>query len=100
MIPTAAAGFLAGKSFCFLTTIGNNNWILDSGASDHITHDLSLLHDVKPLQQPCYITMPNGKKAQILHVGSLFFGNAMVLKDVFHTPEFQFNLLSISKLTK
>ena len=52
---TAAAGFLAGKNFCFLTTIGNNNWILDSRASDHITHDLSLLHYVKPLQQTCYL---------------------------------------------
>jgi len=44
--------------------------------------------------------MPNGKKTQILHVGSLFLENGIVLKDVLHTPEFQYNLLSISKLTK
>ena len=35
--------------------------ILDCGASDHITPDLSLLHNVKPVRTPCYITMPNGK---------------------------------------
>ena len=44
--------------------------------------------------------MPNGKKAQILHIGSMFLGPSIILKDILHTPEFQFNLLSISKLTK
>jgi len=44
--------------------------------------------------------MPNGKKAQILHVGSMSLGSGIILKDVLHTPEFQFNLLSISKLTE
>jgi len=42
-----AISFLAGKRCCFLTTSANNAWILDSGASDHITPDLSLLHEVK-----------------------------------------------------
>ena len=96
----SAAGFLAGKSFCFFSSIGNNYWVIDSGASDHITHDLSLLHDIRPIQQPCYITMPNGKKAQILCVGSMSLGAGIVLKDVLYTPEFQFNLLSINKVTK
>jgi len=44
--------------------------------------------------------MPNGEKAQILHVGSTFLGPSITLKDILYTPEFQFNLLSISKLTK
>jgi len=94
------ASFLAGKSFCFFTTISSDTWILDSGASDCITHDLTLLHDIKPLQQTCYITMPNGKKAQVLHIGSMYLGSDLILKEVLHTPEFQFNLLSISKLTR
>jgi len=91
---------MAGKRLCFLATIGNSYRILDSGASDHITHDLSLLHDVKPIQQNCFITMPNGEKARILHVGSMALGHDIILKDVLYTPAFRFNLLSISRLTK
>jgi len=95
-----AAGFLAGKRFCFLTTIEKDTWIIDSGDSDHITPNLSLLHNVRPIQYPCCITMPNGRQASIRNVGSVFFSSGMELRDVLHIPEFQFNLLSISKLTR
>ena len=44
--------------------------------------------------------MPNGEKAQILHVGSMFLGPDIILRDILHALEFQFNLLSIRKLTK
>ena len=43
------ASFLAGKRFYFFTSINNNTWIVDSGASDHITYDLSLLQKVRPI---------------------------------------------------
>ena len=32
-----AAGFLAGKGYCMVTFFAHKTWILDSGASDHIT---------------------------------------------------------------
>ena len=62
------ASFPAGKRFCFFTSLDNSTWIIDSGASDHITSHLSLLQDVSVIQDSCYITLPNGKKAQIKHV--------------------------------
>jgi len=95
-----AAGFLAGKRYCMLASFANKSWIVDSGASDHITPDLSLLHNVKRIQSACYITMPNGKKASIKHVGHIQLAPNLVLDNVLHVPEFQFNLLSISRLTK
>ena len=79
-----AAGFLAGKTYCFLSTADHHTWIIDSGASDHITSDLSLLNDVKPMHQDCYITMPNGKKVQIKHTGSMLLAPGLVLKNVLH----------------
>ena len=54
---------MPGKGFCMFTSFGNHNWIIDSGATDHITYDLSLLHNVKAIQVPCYITLPNLKKS-------------------------------------
>lgn len=95
-----ATGFMAGNRFCFFTSINNNTWIVDSGASDHITYDLSLLQKVRSIQDHCYITLPNGKKAQIRNTGSMTLSPDLILRDVLHIPDFQFNLLSISKLTK
>ena len=91
---------MAGKSFCFLTTVGNNTWIIDNAASDHIIHNLSLLHDTELVHEACYITMPNEKKAQIQHVGSMTVDPGLVLKNVLHSPEFQFNVLYITRHTK
>ena len=91
---------MPGKGFCMFTSFGNHNWIIDSGATDHITYDLSLLHNVKAVQVPCYITLSNGKKAQVKNIGSLFLNQGLELENVLHIPEFQFHLLSISKLTQ
>jgi len=82
------------------TFFSNSIWVIDSGASDHITPDLSLLHNVRKVQAMCYITMPNGKQAQVKHVGSVCLTAGLILQDVLHISDFQFNLLSISKLTK
>jgi len=46
----SAHGFLAGKRFCFFTTIENGTWIVDSGASDHIRPNHSLLQNIKSIQ--------------------------------------------------
>ena len=95
-----AAGFLAGKRFCIIASVVSKAWIIDSRASDHITPDLSLLHNVRKIQVIYYITMPNGRQAQIKHIGSMLLAPSLVLESVLHIPKFQFNLLSISKLTK
>ena len=58
------------------------------------------LHDVKPIQGQCFITMPNGKQAQIQHIGSMELVSGLILTEVLHIPDFHFNLLSVSKLTK
>ena len=63
-----AAGFMAGKRYCLFTSFVNKTWILDSGASGHITPDISLLHNVRPIKTSCFIIMPNGKKAQVTHI--------------------------------
>jgi len=57
----AHRGFMAGNKFCLLTSLGKTIWVIDSGARDHIKPNLSLLVDIKPIHQYCYITMSNGK---------------------------------------
>ena len=60
------AELLAGKRYCFFS-YSNSSWVIDSGAGDHITPDLSLLHNVKKVQSLCYISLPNGKQASTTH---------------------------------
>ena len=93
-------GFLAGKHFCFLTSFANGDWIIDSGASDHITPNLDILTSVHKLSIPGFITMPNGKHSKIAHIGSVQLTPTLLLTNVLHVPDFQFNLLSVSKLCK
>lgn len=94
------SGFMAGNKICLFSSFRKDSWIIDSGASDHISPNLSLFFDVRPILQHCHITMPNGLPAQVKHIGSVKIGPNLCLKDVLHVPDFQFNLLSISKLTR
>lgn len=97
----SVAGFFVGKTFCFLTKSSNDSvWIVDSGASDHVAYDLSLLHNIKKLFFTCYITMPNGKRTPIIHSGSMFLRDKIELHNVLYIPSFQYNLLYVSKLVR
>lgn len=77
-------------------TLSQNKWIVDTGATDHITPFLHLLQDV----QPCHTTLqlPNGATATISHVGNLMLSSSLKLTNVLCVPSFAYNLLSISKL--
>jgi len=101
VIPGSTAngtGFMAGKHFSFLTSFASGDWIIDSGASDHITPDLGIFTSVQKLQIPGFITMPNGKQSRIAHISSVRLTPTLMLSNVLHVPDFQFNLLSVHKL--
>ncbi|KAL2902782.1 Retrovirus-related Pol polyprotein from transposon RE2 [Bienertia sinuspersici] len=74
-------------------------WVLDSGATDHICHDLSKFNSYYAMSdKDNTITIPDGRKVPILHVGTVKLTNSIILKDVFHVPEFQLNLISVHRL--
>ena len=96
---SSQTAFLAGKSFC-LTAQPELKWIVDSGATDHITPHLHLFHTHTKVSRPCYITMPNGQQLQVKNIGTVMLSLNITLQEVLDVPEFQFNLLSASKLAK
>ncbi|CAL9007107.1 unnamed protein product, partial [Prunus brigantina] len=71
---------------------------MDSGASDHIscfapTHNtVNTKHD--------FVGLPNGGKATIKNIGSIKVSETLTLDGVLHVPQFNVNLLSVSKLTR
>lgn len=91
--------FLVGIGACFLSSKFHHDWIIDSGASDHITPHLDFFSSYKPITGICDITMPNGKRASVKHVGTVKLANGILLQRVLHVPDFQYNLLSVQKLT-
>ncbi|CAN1337135.1 hypothetical protein LINPERPRIM_LOCUS37471 [Linum perenne] len=44
------------------------------------------------------VSLPNGLKVSVTHVGSVQLMNSLVIHDVLVIPTFNFNLLSVSKL--
>ena len=88
---------LAGISCC--TTHSNKSWILDNGASDHMTHDLHLFHSYTTVRSTYHvITIPDGKKVNVECIGTVLLHNVVVLKEVLYVPDFHYNFISLSKL--
>lgn len=87
--------YLAGKCLCLPSSGIHHNWIIDSGATDHITPNLTLFTSYTSLSVPSHITMPNGQKASIAHIGTIKLSEVLTLHDILHVPSFHYNLLSV-----
>ena len=87
---------LAGK-LCLLTCL-KSPWVINSGATDHVSHDLSYFSSYEPLNAT--ILVSDGKRVDITHIGTIFLNNGITLSKVLYAPHFQFNLISVNKLCK
>ena len=88
---------LTSKSF---NLFNKSNWIIDSGATDHMCHQPSLFVSVRPLLNKMHsVTVPDGRKNRVEFIGDVTLPNALCLKEVLFVPTFHFNLISVQKLT-
>jgi GAG-pre-integrase domain len=75
------------------------NWVIDSGATDHMTWDQNKLQNIIPTVEPQHILVANRNKVQIKGLGT----TKLLTKDIqniLYLPAFNSNLLSISKITR
>lgn len=72
-------------------------WVLDSGATDHITCSTAYFVSFYPLVKVC-VKLPNQMTLPVTHKGMLYLNSFMILKDVLCVTDFKFNLVSQSKL--
>lgn len=88
-------GFAGMISCCYAK---NTEWIIDSGASDHITGNIACVSDPKPVKTPHRVNLSNGESSVISHCGSVALENGLILRDVLVVPAFKHSLLSVKKL--
>ena len=74
-----------------------NSWIIDSGASAHMTPHLNKLTDVMMLPKKTTITLPTRDNAVVTHMGTAPLDDKLQLKKVLCVPLFKFSLLSVQQ---
>jgi len=87
-------------SVCCTCNLDGTVWVVDSGASDHMVFDNNLLHNIRSLEVPILMTLPNGNKVKVSQFGDLKIRSNLVLKHALLVPFFRFNLLSVKRLSE
>ena len=81
----------------------NSMWMMDSGASHHISSCPATLASVSDYGGPDEILLGNGTGLTITHLGSTSFFNktkSLSLADVLCVPSMRTNLISVAKLCR
>lgn len=99
-------GNAGGSEFAFsaMTAGGerSSTWLLDSGASSHMTTDRNDFSEYRPLTEPIEIMVANGQRVAAIGMGTVrvnFTGGVRVkLTDVLHVQKLDRKLLSVPAL--
>lgn len=92
LINAHMAGNLSSK------LLSKSTWIIDSGATDHVSISLTQMRDIKLFTSPLYIKLPNGTTVTVLTCGSVDMNGSLILYGVLYIPSFHYNLIYVSKL--
>ncbi|PON68583.1 hypothetical protein PanWU01x14_093920 [Parasponia andersonii] len=82
----------------------DNCWYLDSGATNHATHDLANLTFGGEYHGSNKMHLGNGAGLSISHVGCSYLPNVssktLILKNLLHVPNITKNLINVSQFSK
>ncbi|KAI5328105.1 hypothetical protein L3X38_027501 [Prunus dulcis] len=92
------ASIATTKGSTFHTSSQKSAWIIDSGATDHMTFDPSQLISRKSSTMSA-VSNANGTPSPVVGEGSLSLSTSLHLDSVLLVPSLDHNLLSIAQLT-
>ncbi|RCU34509.1 hypothetical protein DVA81_19450, partial [Acinetobacter baumannii] len=76
----------------------STQWVIDSGATDHMTGNPKLFSTFhKHLSS---VTLADGSTSNVLGSGTINITPTLPLTSVLSLPQFSFNLVSVSKITR
>lgn len=78
----------AGMVSCNFADSVKSEWIVDSGASDHMTGCIEALKCARKSGKEQKINLPTGETSVISHTGDVELDNGMILKNVLHIPNY------------
>jgi hypothetical protein len=90
--------FAFSNKFIVKPIFSSTGWVIDIGATDHMiitTQFYTSMHHVDNIS----VNLPNGQSVLVTHIGSVQVTPTLLLTDVLCVPSFDFNLISVSKLT-
>ncbi|KAM1474267.1 hypothetical protein ACFX2I_030299 [Malus domestica] len=85
-----------GKAFQVSTSVTNNTWIIDSGATEHMTCDSRQVETLKPSIKTV-VNVANGNPAPVIGEGTVSLSDT--LSTVLVVPSLDYNLLSVAQIT-
>lgn len=74
-------------------------WILDSGASQHVCHNIDLFMNKRKVLNHT-VTLPNKVTLHVHMIGDIKINYLFTLRNVVYVLEFDLNLILVSALTK
>ncbi|XP_071719339.1 uncharacterized protein [Rutidosis leptorrhynchoides] len=95
------ASHISSQKYRFIASLiahVKDAWVVDSGATDHISTSLSNMHNIHNSHTPILVTLPNGHNTSVATIGSVTINQNIILHDLFYIRSFSYNLLSVSKL--
>ncbi|KAG9453992.1 hypothetical protein H6P81_006896 [Aristolochia fimbriata] len=102
MITKALFGLGQGTSSALALSAhsGKSLWIIDSGASNHMSSDLSLFVSTSSSASASFspICTDDGSQLSVSHVGSICTPSSIHLSDVLYAPQLSLNLISVGQL--
>ena len=100
-ISNAQQSYHAKSSESSANSIFHTNWIIDSGASHHLTSQRSLFSVLTPLKEEVSVTVGNGESIKAAGTGTVHFEFPFGLRfsiDALYVPGISRSLLSVSQL--
>ncbi|KAL2252650.1 UNVERIFIED_CONTAM: Retrovirus-related Pol polyprotein from transposon TNT 1-94 [Sesamum indicum] len=76
----------------------NENWIMDSGASAHMSMNPDLFHNLRQLDTINSVKLSDGNMYKVEKIGDIRISDKLTLKNVLYIPHFKHNLLSVNAL--
>ena len=74
-------------------------WVVDSGATDHMTNHVSKSHKFEKLANPSQVSIANGENVKVLGKEKIKLMSDEIESAVLYVPSFPFQLLSVGKIT-
>ena len=96
-MPAPLSAYTSQASLSSTSQSGTNFWVLDSGASFHMTSNSSVLDSCRPLSHSRPVQTADGNLCHVTHQGNLNSSQFSV-SDVSLAPKLSMNLISVGQL--